>query len=253
MFGYSAFAQTPFATIPMLGTPASVTLTGQELFIYVNNVATTADANVNLVSQLPLVASQGVLRFNSAYALNGQQITSFIENLDVTAHANTTLDSQLLQVFQNTVNGVAGYIITGIGMTADQGSLSTTADSNVVLNGEALAGLTGTITATGTGSTTLLGQLANISQGTVGAAANAVATITGITALININNVLVWGVIPTPDDPAWQTINTQQAEGWVVIPTDQNSIWGNIQTANTTWTDIDDSQPGDGDWTNIPN
>jgi hypothetical protein len=72
-------------------------------------------------------------------------------------------------------------------------------------------------------------------------------------ALINISSVLVWGLIPVPDDANWQVINTTQPDGWALIFTNQGVTWNNINTGNTTWTDIDDSQPGDGNWTNIPN
>jgi len=224
MFGYAAFAQTSFASFSMLGTPASVTLTGQELFIYVNSLTTTTAANVQLTPQMSLVASQGVLQFNSAYALNGQAITAYLNSVGTTAAATTTLDAQLLQLYQGQITGAPGYSITGIAMVASQGALNTTAASNVVVAGEALNATLGNINAAGIANVALTGQYAAVLQGIISGKGNANATITGVTALININNLLVWGVIPTPDDPVWQTINTAQTDSWIVPVNDGNTV-----------------------------
>jgi hypothetical protein len=188
MFGQSAFAQSPFASIWSSFAPAVVSLTGQELLIHASNINVTADANIQLTAQTVLTLYQGNLNAVSGVLLVGQELTSSINSLQVNGASQVTLNS----------------------------------------------------------------QLATVLQGALAVSGKAQITLTGIPALINVNGVLVWGIIPTPDDPAWQAITDTSTNTWATIEATGTDTWTAIgATSNDTWQIIDAT---DNDtWSTIPN
>jgi hypothetical protein len=164
-------------------------------------------------------------------SLTGQELLIHADNVNVAADASVQLTPQtVLTLYQGNLNAVSGVLLVAQQLNSAINSLQVTGTSQVTLNS----------------------QLATALQGALAVSGKAQITLTGIPALINVNGVLVWGIIPTPDDPAWQTITDTSADTWATIEATGTDTWAPIQATSTdNWTLIDAS---DNDtWSTIPN
>jgi hypothetical protein len=163
--------------------------------------------------------------------LTGQELLIHASNINVTADANIQLTAQtVLTLYQGNLNAESGVLLVGQELTSSINSLQVNGTSQVTLNS----------------------QLATVLQGALAVSGKAQITLTGIPALINVNGVLVWGIIPTPDDPAWQAITDTSTNTWATIEATGTDTWTAIgATSNDTWQIIDAT---DNDtWSTIPN
>jgi hypothetical protein len=137
----------------------------------------------------------------------------------------------------------------GLSIDAQQQSLSVTGVANVSLTAQQeLLALINNVRGKANARGHLDSQVLDIQQNSVVTKADANVILNGLQSIINISDVLVWGLVPDNQNPGWVDINDTQTGNWVPVQNMQSGSWGGISTpSTTTWTDIDDRQPNNWD------
>ena len=101
-------------------------------------------------------------------------------------------------------------------------------DQDVAFTG--LASALGSVTATGHTGVNVTGVAASATAGNTTETAGGGISIgvTGVLGTSSINNVLVWGIVPTDQTPNWAAINPSQTPEWATINASQTPDWTDI-------------------------
>jgi hypothetical protein len=239
-------------------------LTGAELQTFIASVATQAKATYTLLGQ-ELVGYTGTIRTGIAVYLLTQVLTSLQNNVFAAADANTAITGEQLntaiasvvakasatgsitgeelQLFQNSLTFRSSYRLTGIQVLASIANLAAAADANTAITGEELQTFINSVRASAQATTIVPQQTLTMLQTTPSVIGTANVGIVGIQAIITLQDLLVWGIIPDGQTPNWADVNTVQAETWAAIATNPAATWVCITTdPEVNWTDIDTDQ-----------
>lgn len=168
MFGFSSFAETPFADVSASSSNA-VFVAGTEGMADLGVVTTQAKADV-----LP----------TTVYAVGQTGLLSMIGTanvLPIGALGTTELASVV-------VNAPAVVNVSGLYGTNEVGTVTIVEGSGTM------------VTTTGVRATGYVGNETVVAKATV--------TLNGVSATVNVNSVLVWGNIPDGQNPHWTEVIT---------------------------------------------
>jgi hypothetical protein len=248
MFGFSSLGQVPFASLPREGVPAQATLTGQGLLSFLSSPSATGKSNVTLLDQY-LVGSTGILFNASRYDITGIELAGSTGSLATKAKASLVLSGQELESYINSLYIILGYRITGIALTSAIQSLTTTGAANTNVISQELITAINNVRATGDAVIRTTSQTIRAYEASLATKGRANVTLDGIPAIINIQNLLVWGLIPDNQNPFWTPIDDSQLDTWTLVADSQTTTWASIPKPTNIWTDINDSESDD--WTDV--
>ena len=212
--------------------------------------ATGAVGSVSVVAKvivLPTTVSAtgqvGTVRFNSGYRVTGVYGTVLginPVNQDVfgpfSQHPFSSGPSNEEQVVAKA--GVSPTTVTGTGAT---GTVAFNNRSNVYPIGVVGTSQLGIVTE----KTVNYAPVSTVSAtGQVGTVRlNSGYRVTGVSAEVKVNSVIVWGDVNTGPTAVWVPVDDSQTSGWTPVSTLQSSDWTPVDDSQTnTWTPVDDSQ-----------
>jgi len=248
MFGFASFAQLPFSSLPRTGIPAQAALTSQVINAFTGDLAIAGKGSTTVIGQ-QLTAFTGSMRANSGYYLTGQQLSSSINNVAITAKATTTLTGQELEAAINNLFIVIGYRITGIGLTSAIQSLNVSGKASTQVTGSVLTSALNSVVGKANARGFATSQLLDIYEGIINASGKASVRLDSLEAVITVDNVLVWGVVPDNQNPDWVEVDDSQTEVWASVNSEQTTTWIVPVVNPTDWVIVDDSE--DEDWTEV--
>lgn len=257
MFGITAFAQAPFAALGSKVSTASLEAfasTADAVAVQVNFVATdaegaTATASVNTINNVfnnyfvdsvtgsAAPTATSVLRPSQAEAATASSAVSVLARFVATQNSAVTAAAA---VSKNAVLGAARVESATASAQVNRFVVYTVALSESA-SVQDLRAASVSFAASILEQTTAVGDFVGVLQVNVYP--------TGIELVVTINNVLVWAVIPTPDNPNWANIATTSTS-WTEVSTASSPNWVDVTTTSTTWTEI--PIPPVGGWNDIP-
>ena len=237
MFGLSAFAQAPFASLgTATGPNVVITVATNVGVMSVGTVVPSADARIHEdISGLQATTSVGTTTFTATTTppITGVSATSAVGNLQNTAGAVVSVSNNLgttavgnTVVFGGAVQGVSSdakvsalgdeTITADCNVTAAQiGSVSATATlGNEGVRTENRVPVTGLSSSTAIGSSTILASAVVVSQ--------------GVSAVITVKDVRVWSDVNDSQTSNFTPVNDSQTPNWSTVNDTQNPNWNEV-------------------------
>ena len=237
MFGLSAFAQSPFASLGEAAGPDVIVNVATNVGVMsLGTVVVSASARLHeFISGVEATSALGTTTFKSTATLSitGVSATSAVGNLENTAGAVVSVTNNLgttavgnAVVFGGAVQGVSSdakisalgdeIITADCNVTAAQiGSVSaTTALGNEGIRTENRVSVTGVSSSTAIGSSTIL--------------ANAVVVPQGVSADITLKDVRVWSNVDDSQTSNFTLVNDSQTPNWSTVNDTQNPDWNEV-------------------------
>lgn len=243
MFGLSAFAQAPFASLgTATGPNIIVTVATNVGVMSAGTVVVNAGARIHEdISGLQATTSLGTTTFtaSSIPPITGVSGTSAVGNLQNTAGAvvsvANTIDTDTITGTTAVGNAVVfGGAVQGVSSDAKVSALGDeiiTADCNVTaaqigsvsattaLGNESLI-TENNIVPTGVSATSAIGSETVIAKAVIG--------VSGVTASVSIGDVRIWSEVDEDQSSNFVPVNESQTPNWNTVNDSQNPDWNEV-------------------------
>ena len=236
MFGLSAFAESPFASLAGLAGNVNVSLTGQSAtgslgtttFVCVAHINPTGQVGTSAIGGVGVTAGGdiGVTGFAMASGLGSITISgdsiftvsedteqvpaaaSALSGVGVNAQAVATLPSL------NTSVGSVGVTVTGVANLTPAGQLGTSALGTITQRSS------NTIIISGFGLTSGLGTITPVAKANV--------TLVGIEMISGLSTVLVWSMLDDSQSSSFSEITESQSSSFSEVTDTQDPNWEDV-------------------------
>ena len=238
MFGISAFAESPFASLAGIGGNVNVSLIGQSATGSVGTTTFVCVAHINPTGQGTTSAVGGVgITAGGDIGVTGLAITSGLGSPALTANAIVSdygnNPDEPLSALTGAISGVgvnAQAVATLPSLSTSVGSVGVTVTgaANVTPAGQLGTSALGTITQRSSNTIVLSGFGLTSGLGTITSIAKANVTLVGFEMTSELSTVLVWSMLDDSQSSSFSEITESQTSSFSEITDTQDPNWEDV-------------------------